>query len=284
MFHLSSLWRPAAIVLAALLALGIAAGPRALAASAAAHRPASARPKLIHAGYLTVGSDTTYPPMESSNIQHPGQYGGADIDLAGALAHAMGLKGARIVSTSFNSIIAALQRKNFDVIMSSMNDTPERRKQITFVDYMHLKSGEAILVNANSSIHASNYSGLCGDTVSVESGTVELDGLNAANKSCKKKMTIKSYTADTDAFQAFAAHHSDAYTTDFPVALYYLKQHSGAIRLAGKTFGTGGYYGIGVLKSNPGLKHALQTALTKIRKSGQYQKILAHWGLSSTAL
>jgi polar amino acid transport system substrate-binding protein len=237
---------------------------------------------LVQAGYLSVGSDTTYPPMESKDLQHGG-YKGADVDLAGALARAMGLKGARIVSTNFNSIIPALERRNFDVIMSSMNDTPDRRKQINFVDYMKLTASEAVVVPKNSSIHGNSYKALCGHTVSVESGTAELADLQSTDKSCSKKMTIKQYTADTDAFQALAAGHVDAYTTDLPVALYYVKQHS-ELRFAGKAIGSSAKYGIGILKSNNALHAAVVAALKTIHKNGRYMAILKKYGLSSTAM
>jgi polar amino acid transport system substrate-binding protein len=237
---------------------------------------------LVQSGYLSVGSDTTYPPMESKDLQHGG-YVGADVDLANALAKAMGLKGARIVSTSFDSIIPALQRRNFDVIMSSMNDTPARRKQINFVDYMKLNASEAIVVPKSSSIHGSSYSALCGHSVAVESGTAELADLQTADKSCSKKMTIKQYTHDTDAFQALGAGHVDAYTTDLPVALFYLKQHSD-LRFAGKAIGSSAKYGIGVQKSNNALRNALVAALKKIHTNGRYAAILKKYGLGSTAM
>jgi polar amino acid transport system substrate-binding protein len=238
---------------------------------------------LIHPGFLSVGSDTTYPPMESKDLQHGG-YKGADIELANALARAMGLKGARIVPTTFSSIIPALQRRNFDVIMSSMNDTPERRKQITFVDYMRLTAAEAILVPSSSSLHASGYAGICGHSIAVEAGTAELDDLNAANKSCKSKIDIKSYSLDTDAFQALASGHVDSYTSDLPVALFYIKAHTGAVRLAGRPFGSGARYGIGIGKHATGLKAAIVSALHKLHTHGQYIRILKKYGLSGTAM
>ena len=239
---------------------------------------------LVHPGFLSVGSDTTYPPMEASVPNKPGEFYGADVDLAGALAKALGLKGARIVVTSFDSIIPALQRRNFDIIMSSMNDTPARRKQIDFIDYMRLNAALSILVAKSSSIHAGSYSGLCGHTVSVQSGTVELDGLNAANKSCSSKMSIKQYAKDTDAAQAFLSGHVDAYTTDLPVALFYLKKYASQIRFAGKSFGAGAYYGIGLLKSATALHASLGNALVTIRRNGTYIRILRRWGLGQTAL
>jgi polar amino acid transport system substrate-binding protein len=238
---------------------------------------------LIHPGFLSVGSDTTYPPMESKDLQHGG-YKGADIDLANALAHAMGLKGARIVPTTFSSIIPALRRGNFDVIMSSMNDTPDRRKQITFVDYMRLTAAEAILVPSRSSLHVTGYTGVCGHTISVQAGTAELDDLNAANKKCKTKIDIKAYNLDTDAFEALASGHVDAYTADLPVALFYVKAHGGAVRLAGKAFGSGARYGIGIGKNAAGLKSAIVSALRQVHANGQYARILKKYGLSGTAL
>lgn len=277
-------------LLSAVAVLALAAMNGASVHASSNHVPGNARHAagnlhLVKPGYLSVGSDTSYPPMESADTKHPGTYIGADIDLANALARAMGLKGARIVPTSFDSIIPALQRGNFDIIMSSMNDTPVRRKQINFIDYMRLNAAEAILVSKGSSIHGQGFGALCGHTVAVESGTVELDGLHAAAKHCgHKKMTIKSYTADTDAFNAFASGHADAYTTDLPVALYYVKQHPSAVQVLGKAFGTGGYYGIGLLKKNAALNKALRTALLHIEKNGQYMKILDRYGLKQTAI
>jgi polar amino acid transport system substrate-binding protein len=238
--------------------------------------------KLVNPGYLTVGSDTTYPPMESFAN---GTYVGADVDLAQALAKAMGLKGAKIVNNSFDTIIPAMTiRHRFDVIMSSMNDTPERRKQITFIDYIRLNAAESILVPKGSSLHANGYAGICGHSISVESGTVELGDLQTANKSCKNKIDIHHYTADTAAFQALLSGHTEAYTTDLPVALFYAKNYASRVRFAGKSFGSGAYYGIGLQKSAGGLKAALARALHKIRSNGVYLRVLRKYGLGSTAL
>jgi len=109
-------------------------------------------------------------------------------------------------------------------------------------------------------------------------------GIGAANKACKTKIDIKSYNLDTDAFQALVSGHVDAYTTDLPVGLFYVKAHSGAVRLAGKPFGSGAKYGIGIAKNAPALKAAITAALHKIHINGQYIGILKKYGLSSTAI
>jgi polar amino acid transport system substrate-binding protein len=269
---------------AAILCIGMALGGFAAHASAHSATGPSAL-HLVNAGILSVGSDTTYPPMESTDVKHPGQYVGADVDLANALAKAMGLKGAKIVTTSFDSIIPALQRHNFDVIMSSMNDTPARRKQISFIDYMSLKASEAVLVGKSSTLKMGSYHGLCGHSVSVQSGTAELSDMQAEAKKCgSKTIDIKQYRADTDAFQALVSGHTEAYSSDLPVALYYASKFKTQVKFAGKGIGGGAFYGIGVSKTNPALSAAIKKGLSVIKSNGQYAKILKKYGLGATAI
>src|SRR5438105_10289969 len=47
-------------------------------------------------------------------------------------------------TTLFRSIIAALKAKKCDAIISGMNDTAERRKQVDFTDYLQV--GQSLMV------------------------------------------------------------------------------------------------------------------------------------------
>lgn len=260
------------------LAAGPLIEPSVRAASPLAQRTHAGGITLLNPGYLTVGSDTTYPPMESLVN---GKAVGADIDLANALAHAVKLKGAKIISNDFTSIIPAMViRHRFDVIMSSMNDNPDRRKQVSFIDYM--RASEGILVRSNSNIRGTGYAAVCGRSIAVESGTTEFEGIVAQKKKCN--ITLKSFTHDTDAFNAFRSHHVDAYSGDLPVVALYVKQSGGSYRMAGKAFAAGQEYGIALRKDEGKLRSALKIALQKIRANGEYKKILNKWGVGGAAL
>jgi polar amino acid transport system substrate-binding protein len=189
-----------------------------------------------------------------------------------------------IVTNTFDTLIPVmLTRHKFDVIMSSMNDRPDRRKLgVNFVDYM--RASESILVKKSSSIHANNYAGLCGHIVSVERGTTEQDGITVANKKCKNKITAKLYAQDSDAYNAFAAGHADAYTSDYPVIAQYIRLHPGQYRTAGTAFGATEDYGIAIPKKNTALFTAVKRAYAKIRANGQYKKILKRWDVQGAAL
>jgi polar amino acid transport system substrate-binding protein len=220
--------------------------------------------------------------MEYHDPAHPSVAVGADVDIAQALAKQMGLSGAKVVNGVFDTLITSLQAKRYDIVMSSMSDTPERAKKIDFVDYM--TGTEGILVPTSSAIKGNTYAALCGKSVAVEKGTTELFGLQAADKSCSSKMNILSFPDDVGAYNAFAAGHADSYTSDLPVVLNYINKYKGKYRQAGKAIFSGGNYGIALRKGDTALKKAIQSALSKIRSNGTYTKILKKWGVADAAL
>ena len=134
-------------LLVVLVAGGIA-GACALSAVAAVAKIAPPA-NISSAGKIVYCTDATYPPEEyfkGSKIV------GSDIDIGTAVAKLMGVK-AQFKNTAFDSIIAALLTKKCDAIISGMNDTPERRKQVDFVDY--LKVGQSIMVKKGNPEHIS---------------------------------------------------------------------------------------------------------------------------------
>jgi polar amino acid transport system substrate-binding protein len=235
---------------------------------------------LITSGHLTVGTDADYAPMESTNPQ-TSTYVGADIDLASALAKAMGLQSVTYVDKYFNELATGLTEKKFDVIISAMTDTSQRRSTMGFVDYM--RSSQAIVVKKSSSIYANSYAQLCGKSVAVQSATTELEGLTAANAHCSSPISIHQFAANPEAFATFKQGKTQAYTADGPVADSYIA-HDSSLVLAGKPFDTGLNYGIAFLPTNTALQESLQRALTEIRKSGEYAHILSRWGVSGSAI
>ena len=110
--------------------------------SASITAPAS----IASSGTLAFCSDITYPPEESYK-QGTTTPQGSDIDIGSYIAGKMGVK-ARFDNTGFDGIIAALLAKKCDAVISGMNDTPERRKQVAFVDY--LKVGQSFMVKSGT--------------------------------------------------------------------------------------------------------------------------------------
>jgi polar amino acid transport system substrate-binding protein len=264
------------------LAVAIAAAVAAAAAVTSAAQTGAIQPPpgIAKAGKIVFCTDATYPPEEyfkGSKII------GSDIDFGTAVAKVMGVK-AEFKNTTFDSIIPALLSKKCDAIISGMNDTAERRKQVDFVDYLEV--GQAITVKNGNPEHFTTFASLTGKRVSVESGTTNRDFLVAASKKLvakgKKPITIVTFPKDTDAFAALVAGRVDAYYADAPPAAYYAKQNSTVVQVCCHPINPFPI-GIAIRKGDP-LRAATQKAIAAMYASGTMKKIVAKWGMTGAVV
>jgi len=129
------------------------------------------------AGKLVWCVDVSYPPEESYKADGTTAEG-SDIDIATEIGTRFGVT-TTIDNTGFDGIIPALNASKCDLIISGMNDTAERAKQVAFVDY--LKVGQGLLVPAGNPKGIKTLEDLSGKGVAVELGTTNKDALDAEN-------------------------------------------------------------------------------------------------------
>jgi polar amino acid transport system substrate-binding protein len=231
-------------------------------------------------GQLVFCSDITYPPEESYK---PGTTTpeGSDIDIGNGVAKRMGVK-ARFDNTGFDGIIAALQAKKCDVIISGMNDTPERSKQVAFVDY--LRVGQSFMVKKGNPEHITSIASLAGKSASVETGTTNKDYLDAQSKKLKAqgKSAIKvvTFPKDTDAANALKTGKVDAYFGDSPVVAYYIETDPSSFTIGGNPVNPIPI-GIAVRKSDTELQTAVRKSIAAMYADGTMDTILKRWKLTS---
>jgi polar amino acid transport system substrate-binding protein len=236
---------------------------------------------------LRVGSDIEYAPIEFYK-ENSKQVQGLDYDLAQALGKKLGAKVTFIDDTDFAGIIGALKAGRFDVVMSSMNDTAERRgKGVDFIDYF--RAGSSILVQKGNPKQIKTVADLCGATVSVQKGTTQdTDILTPQTAKCPpgKALDVLRFEKDTDALQQVKNGRAVADLEDFPVAAYNAATSGGGadFEVVGDQVGAVGAYGIAVPTDSRVLRDSLQAALTAIIKDGTYDQILARWNVSAGAL
>ncbi len=237
------------------------------------------------AGVIKVASDIPYPPMEMFDENQ--QLTGLDYDLAQALGGKLGVK-LELQTQAFDSIIPSLQSGKNDVIMSGMNDTPERQQTLDFVDYFH--AGFSILVPEGNPQKITTVLDLCDRNVAVQKATVQAEILRGYDQQCidkgAKPINVSELPLETDVQTAVRSGKADADVVDSAVAAY-----------AAKTAGDGKlfdivkdpanpsgynpvYSGIGVLKEDADLSKALLAALQSLIADGSYDKILAKYDLS----
>jgi len=234
---------------------------------------------IASAGKLVFCSDITYPPEESYK-QGTTTPEGSDIDIGNYIAGKMGVK-ARFDNTGFDGIIAALLAKKCDAVISGMNDTPERRKQVAFVDY--LKVGQSFMVKKGNPENITGIDSLAGKSASVETGTTNKDFLDAQSKRLtsqgKKAIKVVTFPKDTDAANALRTGRVDAYFGDAPVVAYYIEKTPDAFSLGGTPVNPISI-GIAINKSNTELQSAVRKAIAMIYADGTMDTILTKWKLA----
>ncbi|HXY84700.1 MAG TPA: ABC transporter substrate-binding protein [Gaiellaceae bacterium] len=236
------------------------------------------------AGKLVFCSDITYPPEESYKAGTTTAQG-SDIDIGNYIAKKMAVK-AQFDNTGFDGIIAALLAKKCDLIISGMNDTPQRRKQVFFVDY--LKVGQSFMVRKGNPSNISTLASLAGKSASVETGTTNKDFLDALSKKLqgegKKAINVVTFPKDTDAANALKTGRVDAYFGDSPVVAYYLLQDPQSFAIVGNpTVVNPIPIGIAIRKSDTQLQTAVAQAVKDMYSDGTINKILAKWKLGKAA-
>jgi polar amino acid transport system substrate-binding protein len=287
--------RVVSLVAGSIIVLAACGGSSSSGGSTAAQCPeAAAKPSattspppssdLLKAGTFTVGSDISYPPDEFYPDGCNGKDAdGLDIDLGKALAARMGLQFA-IVDQKFDGIIPSLNSKKYDVIMSSMTITDERKTAVQFIPSFNV--GESYVVDSNSTKSPQELKDLCGLKVAVEKGTTEEAEAGDANDPAKngpcanKPIDFKNSDFDKDT-QALTALHKgtvDVHYTDSPVAQYELLKNSG-FKIANKKPQNVAPEGFAVRKDDSAMFSAIQTAFEAMKSDGTYRKLLDKWHL-----
>jgi polar amino acid transport system substrate-binding protein len=247
-------------------------------AAIAAQVPAPFKSK----GTLNVATEAQYAPNEF--IAPDGHTViGMDADLLESIGAVMGLE-VKMVNANFETIIPGLAAGRYDLGASSFTDTKEREKTVDFVDYF--KAGISFYAPSSANPGVKTVADLCGKTVAVEKGTVELEEATKQDSACKKEgkagVSVLSFPGQNAVNLAVASGRAQLGMADSPVVDYQVKQNAGTFKLVGESYAFAPY-GIAVPK-NSGMTQPVLAALKVLMENGTYMKILTKWGIQSGAI
>jgi len=258
--------------------------------SAAASTGASAGAIVVPDNIKTAGKlvwcvDVSYPP-EEFYAEDGSTAQGSDVDIANEIGKRFGVT-TEIDNTGFDGIIPALLAKKCDLIISGMNDTPERAKEVDFVDYFKVGQGLLVPVGNPKGIHT--LDDLSGKAVAVQLGTTNKDALDAKNVELKAagkpEIEIQTFEKDTDAFQQLALGRVDAFSTDSPVVAFYntKPENKGKYEIGGTPIDPAPI-GIAIRKEDTALKTAVTAAIDAMYADGTMKTITDKWGMTDAVV
>lgn len=221
---------------------------------------------LVH-GVLSIGVDATYPPMESAATDS-GQLIGYDIDLGKRIAQELGVTPVFKI-TPFDNIFDNLNKKQYDIIISSVTITDERKQKYDFSD-QYLNAGEVIITRKENAT-IKTPADLANKKVGVEKGTQE--EIQAAKYTAQN--LIVTYKDNAPAIADLIANKLDAVLTDLPNAKGIVDKNP-SLKIASDPFTTE-YYGIVFRKGDTMLEDRINHILVQLKQTGFLTDLKHSW-------
>lgn len=240
-----------------------------------------APPNLVEAGYLTVGTSLTAPPMGFMKDDKPS---GFDPEFITAVADKMCLK-TRIVNVTFQGLFPGLIAKKFDVIASQIGITDARKEMFDFVPVF--VGGLRLITQRDSGLKFQSESDVCGHSASIVAGSSQMAALERVKGDCPpgKPMILRVFTNQSEAMNEVAKRTVNVAYIDWPVAANLIQQRpqdfvEASPVLSGKGPNTErNRNGIVIRKGETATQDAIAAAVKAAMAAGAYDEILKRWNL-----
>lgn len=178
-------------------------------------------PMAAHAGGapLRMGVEGAYPPFNF--VDSAGKVEGFDVDIGEALCARL-KRECEWVVVPWDGLIPALQAGKFDVLMSSMTITAERRKQVLFTKPYYFSYG-MMIANKGSGL-TFTPEGLKGHTVGVQAATTHEAWLR---DKFGDAIELHAYPSSDDMFLDFQNGRLDAVFAEAPAMVPWMEKNGG---------------------------------------------------------
>lgn len=206
-------------------------------------------------------------PYVFEDEQQPGALKGFEVEIADALGRELGVR-AKFVQNDWSSLVPALERGDFDIILNGLEDTPERRQRLR-LSVPYFTYGETLTVRSGSSY--TSLAELRGRRVGTLNQTVASQILGAAG------VEVVLYEGQQEPYLDLSKGRTEAVLLDHVIAERYGCPLAGLTCLPNDV--ARGTYVIGSAKGAVSLDRAVNAALGNLSRSGELAQILKRWQL-----
>ncbi|WKA64245.1 arginine ABC transporter substrate-binding protein [Pectobacterium aroidearum] len=218
---------------------------------------------------IRFASSATYPPFESLDANN--EIVGFDMDLAKALCKQMQAT-CTFTNQAFDSLIPALKFRRYDAVISGMDITPERSKQVTFTQPYYANSAVVIAQKGKFS----DFAAMKGKRIGMENGTTHQKYMHDKHP----EVQTVSYDSYQNAVLDLKNDRIDGVFGDTAVVNEWIKTNPELATVGehvtdAEYFGTG--LGIAVRPDDKALLEKLNNALDAIKADGTYKAINDKW-------
>ena len=223
--------------------------------------------KLQDAGEITVGVKFDVPPFGFKDTS--GKVQGFDIDLAKAIADALGVKPKYIEALSDNRI-AFLKDGTADLILSTMTITAERDEEIDFSEPYFIAKGRILVKKDDTSIKG--VGDLAGKNVCTALGSTYEETLKKQAPKAKLRL-VDSYSECLELIQNGAV---DAVSTDDVILTGMIIQDD-TLKLVDDKELTTEPYGVGIKQGDTAFKEFVDSVIATYKEDGSWATAYQKW-------
>ena len=213
-------------------------------------------------------------PFVEADPANPSRVRGFDVEVAERIARGLGRRSARFVQVQWSSIDQSVERGDFDIGMSGVEDTPARRAQhAVTLPYFEFREVLAVRPQDQDRIHG--LADLRGRRVATLGATIAYDLLLEARDSIG--LIPVSYDDDVHPYTDLLSGRVDAVLLDHIIAQRALRRLGGAaFVILPREAATGHYVGV-LTRTNPTLRDSVDAALREAMRDGSLEQILRRW-------
>jgi polar amino acid transport system substrate-binding protein len=218
---------------------------------------------------LKIGSDTTYPPLET--VDENGNIVGFDVDVMNAICAKINCT-PEFVTTAWDGIFAALAQGEFDMVVSGVSITAERDEIVDFSD-PYLVVSQAVLLRVEDEGTTLDDFKANGNKLAAQTGTTNADlAVELVGRD-----NVALYDTFSSAVEALRNGDVDGVVIDGTSATAYEQEFAGEL-LVGITGLNSDPLGL-VFQEGSELVDAFNAGLQMIKDDGTLDALIAnYWG------
>ncbi len=247
--------------------LRLLAASSALFAAAVLPAAPAPEPRLLRWGGDAEGG----APFVEADPKDPSKVRGFDVEVAGEIARGLGRR-PLFVQVAFSSIDASVERGDFDIGMSGVEDTPARRAMLAAtIPYYEFK--EVLTVRAADRGRYTRLDDLRGKRVGTLAATIAYEILVQGRD--RYGYLPVSYDDDVHPYTDLAEGRLDAVLLDNIIAARSVKRVAG-LAIEPAAVATGHYVGV-LSRSNTALRDTINGILGDRMRDGTLERIYRKW-------
>ena len=212
-------------------------------------------------------------PFVEADPADPTRVRGFDVEIAALIARELGRE-PRFTQVAWSSIESSVERGDFDVGLSGVEDSPARASgHSVTVPYYEFR--EVLAVRAPDRSRFRRLADLAGRRVGTLGGTMAYQML--LEERGRSGLIPVSYDDDVHPYTDLVAGRLDAVLLDHIIAERSLKRSGGFI-IQPEPVATGHYVGV-LARGNPELRDSVNAILRAAMRDGSLEKVFRAWGV-----